>query len=531
MPALYGFNRSDARTLRGVAASARLRNDRLQKIGYPTPSGLLNGQGIQKYRLTATLVPGGSAAATLMAWNATTEQYDDTTTSTTIYDNYDPTGGLFSPGVWDDGLVGGWDDSNTWGGSGGEPYGVNFGLSGEVFDTRWDPVTQRQVVIGSRGLRRYGEADSAITTGNQGLVSLLNNASGGCTGTDTTVDVTACAKIDVDANDKVFVAYHVEMQEWFITETDQDVVTGTATTLIRVLAKAFFQPGATGQTMDRYNWSAGTWVDSGEDVEVQNSNSDACLIQGEYGWAVLIDDSVAPDLYELVPVGTHRHAELVDDIDVGSEGTVRLISHSAATCAGVAQSNPEHQVEACNGHNSTHGHRKLFTGERVWVRWFEGKWLITNVERLALIGKPQSDFQKDSTGAFTVQGLAGGVFTPNVTQTINNVRNMGDANLLAGTDCYYEIVYPADFDTPIAVLVNQSKSSVYIGQLDANVTSGSTGTFSIYRSSVTDSTENLTVRNLTGQTLLSGVWCRAFRPMDWSAADEWLVEPYALEPC
>lgn len=70
--------------------------------------------------------------------------------------------------------------------------------------------------------------------------------------------------------------------------------------------------------------------------------------------------------------------------------------------------------------------------------------------------------------------------------------------------------------------------AILIGKLDANLSTASTGTMSIYSDAATDSGDNVTVRNITGQTLLSGVFVFAIKPDRWN---EYLVQPWELKQC
>lgn len=73
-------------------------------------------------------------------------------------------------------------------------------------------------------------------------------------------------------------------------------------------------------------------------------------------------------------------------------------------------------------------------------------------------------------------------------------------------------------------------SGVHVGKLDANLNTSASGTMSIYSDASTDSGENITVLNLTGQQLKSGVWMLSFTPShEWSTNP--LVMPYEMEAC
>lgn len=70
-------------------------------------------------------------------------------------------------------------------------------------------------------------------------------------------------------------------------------------------------------------------------------------------------------------------------------------------------------------------------------------------------------------------------------------------------------------------------ADVYFGKLDSSLSSGSTGTMSIWADG-SDTTENMTVMNRTGKTLLSGILMKATRGV---SCTEYLVEPYELAEC
>ena len=109
---LYGFPRDQARTLRGVAGSAKLRSLQDQRIEYGQPNGAIGKKQLNRFTLNATLATSdASKAATI------TDQYGpginaDVTVAITVYNLETSTGGVYvfsgasgaaGQAIWDSG--------------------------------------------------------------------------------------------------------------------------------------------------------------------------------------------------------------------------------------------------------------------------------------------------------------------------------------------------------------------------------------------------------------------------------------------
>lgn len=165
-------------------------------------SAASNGGGAVEYpifhaRLTSQLNPGGSATAVLVDQTpGGTGDFINSATAVTVWDNYDKYSA--TPGQ-------------------GTPFGQNFGLVGEMIKARWNVNTEIYEVVGSQGLLRRGLVDSNIAADSEGPVSLYGStATADCDGSDTTVNITACAGFRVSAQTEVFVHWQPEFKKWAI---------------------------------------------------------------------------------------------------------------------------------------------------------------------------------------------------------------------------------------------------------------------------------------------------------------------------
>lgn len=121
-----------------------------------------------------------------------------------------------------------------------------------------------------------------------------------------------------------------------------------------------------------------------------------------------------------------------------------------------------------------------------------------------------------STGVLTVLQVA----TTDRTKTLYNLSPDEDLS----SSVYYmawQDIFGDFWTTPIG------GGTFLFGKMDANITNGSTGTMSIWIDNA-DSGANQTVRNRTGQTLLTGVYMQAIKAPGWA---EYMVGPWELDAC
>lgn len=162
--------------------------------------------GIKHVRLTETLQPGGSASAYVVVQKSDGYFYE-TQTTLTIHDNYSRIESGVTPGLLN-----------------GTAYGQNFGLDDEIFRVRRNPGTGRWECVGSQGLHRRGKPDAAIAAGSSGTVSIYHSPSAAsCSGSDSTVNVTACAINPIQANIDVMVVYFPDFKNWVIVAATTDI--------------------------------------------------------------------------------------------------------------------------------------------------------------------------------------------------------------------------------------------------------------------------------------------------------------------
>jgi len=373
------------------------------------------------FRLTSTLTVGGSATASLVTYRDFDDEFVDSVITETIHDFHD----YASLGD-------------------GAAYGLNYGLVGEVFKCRYVASRAQYEIIGSQGLNRYGKTDAGVSAGSSVAVSVYHSQeSPSCTGSDSGVNITACAHSDIDAGTDVELVYHPEFKNWFIIS----VPTPSAgfSTVVRVRATAFFEPGDTGATMDMLTWNSGTsaWDDSGSNVLCRDTDNVCCMLDNEENWAIKLD---AND-YELFQFGLHRRAQTTGAIDVGSTGTVNMIDHAAGTCAGTEKTSA-HSVTVCNGDATNNGFRKLFDNEEIWIQHFENKWHVVSIPRVELAGKPNAQLQSGSTGTFDVYYLnSSGAWTAWGSNTVSARNNTG---MTFETAQLYRITYHGNGDLPVA---------------------------------------------------------------------------------
>ena len=400
------------------------RDPRLPRL--LTPDARVDSEQVYRFRITATLTPGGSATANMVVYKQNDGEFFDTSASETIYDFHDH-----------DSL------------GDGNPYGVNYGLTGEVFKCRYNPEHSQFEIISSQGLNRFGKTDADVSAGGSVAVSLYHSQSSpSCSGSDSGVNVTACAKVDIDSGTDVELVYHPEFKNWFIISAPSSTSSAFSTT-VRVKATAFFGPGDTGATMDLLQWNSGTeaWDDSGVNVTCGNTGKDCCMIDDEENWAVKVDS----DDYELMPFGLFRRAQTTAAIDIGSTGIVNLIDHSGGTCAG-SENTTAHSVTVCNGDATNNGFRKLFDDEEIWIKHFENKWHVVSVPRVLLAGKPTAQLQSGSTGTFDVYYLnSSGTWTAWASNTVSARNNTG---MTFETSELYSITYHENGDLANAFPLN-----------------------------------------------------------------------------
>lgn len=251
-------------------------------------------------RLTETLTPGQSAAA-VRVMPLPDGTFADTSITLTVHDNYDTFGA-------------------------GTKYGQNFGLSGELFKVRRNPTTNKDECVGSQGLRRLGSPDSAIDADSSGTVSILHSpGSASCTGVDSGANVTACAFVDVPAQETVFLSYQPDLKNWFVIAAAM----GTAMTLIGK-PQDTHTTGSTA-TYNVWEWHAGsTRAKSPSQTVTGYQETGHPLLSGNLCQLTLMCTSDGSVKY-ISQVHPMQDCEQGDEFTFGAPGTPLSISSGAIT--------------------------------------------------------------------------------------------------------------------------------------------------------------------------------------------------------
>jgi len=111
--ALYGFNRADARTLRGVAQSVRQTSNKNQSINYPTPNGILDKKSLVRFTLDSTLATSDESKSATIVTQYGDGFTADITVTITVYNLLTSTASVYvfsgasgdaGLAIWDSGV-------------------------------------------------------------------------------------------------------------------------------------------------------------------------------------------------------------------------------------------------------------------------------------------------------------------------------------------------------------------------------------------------------------------------------------------
>lgn len=311
-------------------------------------------------------------------------------------------------------------------------------------------ATIRRPVYAKQGSMAYiGKTDgSGITalsgtTPGSGTVTLQEVASGG----------TLTARQDADANDVTATAYNLcttaissstyvfltkEMLtgKLYASTSKGGGSPGSGSSLVRVEANTFFEPGDGSTSFDLMEWNESTnqWDDSGDDVNCLNSQSDCCMLPGEQNFAVEVETG----LYELLSFGLVRQVQTTAAIAIKGNGSANVMEGTTET---------GNSITIHNGNFEYTAPRALFNNDRVMVTWFTDKWRVSFVPRSVIVGKPQTDLQSGSTGTFDIYALNSSGSWASQSETVSARNNTG---MQFDSDHFYQIVYTYDSFLPYA---------------------------------------------------------------------------------
>lgn len=225
--------------------------------------------------------------------------------------------------------------------------------------------------------------------------------------------------------------------EWYIIpHVIPGSSSGVGSSLVRVEANTFFEPGDGSTAFDLMEWNESTnqWDDSGDDVNCLNSQSDCCMLPGEQNFAVEVETG----LYELLSFGLVRQVQTTAAIAIKGNGSANVMEGTTET---------GNSITIHNGNFEYTAPRALFNNDRVMVTWFTDKWRVSFVPRTVIVGKPQTDLQSGSTGTFDIYALNSSGSWASQSETVSARNNTG---MQFDSDNYYQIVYTYDSFMPFA---------------------------------------------------------------------------------